>query len=76
MLPGEQQARFKRYNPSIHNWSKVLVGHIITLKAGEHIFLKGYDVNNCQDFDRLLSASQQCEPHFFKNISHERAHVR
>ena len=76
MLPGEQQARFKRYNPSIHTWSKVLVGHIITLKAGEHIFLKGYDVNNCQDFDRLLSASQESEPHFFKNLSHEHAYVR
>ena len=53
MLPGEQEVQFKRYNPSIHTWSKVLVGHIITLKAGEHIFLKGYDINNCQDFVRL-----------------------
>jgi hypothetical protein len=76
MLPIDQQARFKRYNPSIHTWSKVLVGHIITLKAGEHIFLKGYDVKNCQDFDRLLSASQQCKPHFAKNLSHERTYVR
>ena len=76
MLPGEKQARFKKYNPSIHTWSKVLVGHIFTLKAGKDIFLKGYDVNNCQDFDRLLSASQQCEPHFVKNLSHECTYVR
>jgi hypothetical protein len=76
MLPGEEQARFKRYNPSIHTWSKVLVGHVITLKAGEHIFLKGYDVNNCYDFDRLLSASQEREPHFFTNLPRERTFVR
>jgi hypothetical protein len=76
MLPGEPQARFKKYNPSIHTWSKVLVGHIVTLKAGEHIFLKGYDVNNCRDFNCLLSASQESAPHFFKNLSHERAYVQ
>jgi hypothetical protein len=76
MLPGEEQARFKRYNPAIHTWSKVLVGHVITLKAGEHIFLKGYDVNICYDFDRLLSASQQREPHFFTNLPRERTFVQ
>ncbi|KAF8227788.1 hypothetical protein L208DRAFT_1294878 [Tricholoma matsutake] len=76
MLLGEQQAWFKRYNPSIHTWTKVLVGHIVTLKASEHIFLKGYDIDNCWDFDCLLSASQESAPHFFKNISHERAYVR
>ncbi|KAF8238676.1 hypothetical protein L208DRAFT_1241506, partial [Tricholoma matsutake] len=76
MLPGEQEVQFKRYNPSIHTWSKVLVGHIITLKAGEHIFLKGYNVDNCQDFDHLHAASQASEPHFFKNLSHECASVR
>ena len=30
----------------------------------------------CQDFDHLLSASQQREPHVFKNLPHERAQVR
>jgi hypothetical protein len=69
MLPGEE-------HPSIHTWSKVLVGHIITLKAGEHIFLKGYDVRSCYDFDHLLSASQECEPNFFTNLPHECASVR
>jgi hypothetical protein len=75
MLPGEQEVWFKRYNPSIHTWSKVLVGHIITLKAGKHIFLKGYNVNNCQDFDCLHTASQVSKPHFSKNLSHEHASV-
>ncbi|KAF8802113.1 hypothetical protein BYT27DRAFT_7307879 [Phlegmacium glaucopus] len=75
MLPGEQQMRFKRYNPSIHTWSKVPVGHIITLKAGKHIFLKGYNINNCQDFDHLLSASQPRKSHFFKNLPHECSYV-
>ena len=76
MLPGEEHVRFKKYNPSIHTWSKVPMDHIVTLKAGEHIFLKGYDVTSCRDFDRLLSASQQREPRFFKNLPNERAHVR
>lgn len=52
------------------------MGHIVSLKAGEHIFLKGYDVTRCQDFDHLLSASQQRDLHFFKNLPHERAQVR
>ena len=68
MLPGKDHALFKKYNPSIHTWSKIPVGHIVTLKANEHIFLKGYDVMSCRDFDRLLSASQQHEHHFFKNF--------
>lgn len=76
MLPNEEQVRFKKYNPTIHTWSKVPIGHIITLTASEHIFLKGYDVNTCQDFDRLLSASQQRSPHFSKNLPYERAQVR
>jgi len=44
---------------------------IVTLKPGKHIFLKGYDVTRCRDFDHLLSASQQCDIHFFKNLPHE-----
>ncbi len=76
MLPGEEHVRFKKYNSSIHTWSKVPVGHIVTLKPGEHIFLKGYDVTRCRDFDHLLSASQQRDVHFFKNLPHERTQVR
>lgn len=76
MLPGEEHVWFKKYNPSIHTWSKVPVGYIVTLKPGEHIFLKGYDVTRCRDFDHLLSASQQRDLHFFKNLPHERAQVR
>jgi hypothetical protein len=77
MLPDENQAQFKKYNPAIHTWSKVPIGHIITLTPGEHIYLKGYDVSNCQEFDRLLSASQHAgEPHFSKNLPYERTYVR
>ena len=75
MLPGEQEVWFKRYNPFIHSWSKVLVGHIITLKACGHIFLKWYDVDNCRDFDHLHAASQASEPHFSNNLSHKCASV-
>jgi hypothetical protein len=76
MSPGQEHTQFKKYNPSIHTWSKVPVGHIVTLKPGEHTFLKGYDVMRCRDFDHLLSGSQQRELHFFKNLPHERAQVR
>ncbi|KAF8219139.1 hypothetical protein L208DRAFT_1216358, partial [Tricholoma matsutake] len=76
MLPSKEHVRFKRYNPSIHTWSKIPVGHIINLKTSEHIFLKGYDVDSCRDFDCLLSASQQCGPHFSKNLPHKCTHVQ
>ena len=66
---------FKLYNTSIHTWSKVQVGHVITLKAGEHIFLKGYDVTHCEGFDHLFTA-QLRPPHFSNNLPRERAHVR
>jgi len=62
MLPGEEHVWFKRYNPSIHTWSKIPVGHIVTLKAGEHIFLKGYDVDSCRDFDHLLQQASNTSP--------------
>jgi len=31
MLPGQEHARFKKYNPSIHTWSKVPVGHVMDI---------------------------------------------
>ena len=72
----DSQARFKIYNTTIHTWTKVRIGHVITIKEGDHIFLKGHDVVLCQDFDRLLSGSQERKPHFFKNLPHEHAHIR
>lgn len=76
LLGDEKEARFKIYNTAIHTWTKVRIGHVITLKDGDHIFLKGHDVVSCQDFDRLLSVSQDRKPHFLKNLPRERAHIR
>jgi hypothetical protein len=72
----EKEARFKMYNTVIRTWTKVRIGHVVTLKDGDHIFLKGHDVVLCQDFDRLLSGSQERKPHFSKNLRQERAHIR
>ena len=66
---------FKLYNTSIRTWSKVQAGHVITLKAGDHIFLKGHNVTHCPDFDRLFMG-QLRTPHFSNNLQHECAHVR
>jgi hypothetical protein len=76
LAPEDTIARFKLYNTSIHTWSKVQVGHVITLKAGDHIFLKGHDIAHCLDFDCLLTIGQHCVPHFSNNLPYERAHVR
>ena len=76
LLGDEKEARFKIYNTTIHMWTKVRIGHVITLKDGDHIFLKGHDVVLCQDFYRLLSGSQERKPHFFKNLPRERAHIQ
>ena len=66
MLQGEEKlTRFKRYNSTIYIWSKVPVRHIIILKACEYIFLKGYDVDNCRDFDRLFSNASPTSPRTF-----------
>lgn len=73
--PDETMSYFKLYNTSIHTWSKVQVGHVITLKAGDHIFLKGRNVTHCPDFDRLFTGQLRA-PHFSNNLQHERAHVR
>jgi hypothetical protein len=71
----ETTSYFKLYNTSIHTWSKVQLGHVITLKAGDHIFLKGHNVTHCPDFDRLFRGQLRA-PHFSNNLQHERAHVR
>lgn len=76
LIGDEKEARFKIYNTAIHTWTKVRLGHVIALKDGDRIFLKGHDVVLCQDFDRLLSGSQDYKPHFFKNLPNERAHIR
>lgn len=75
LLGDEKEARFKIYNTAIHTWTKVQIGHVITLKDGDHIFLKGCDVVLCQDFDCVLSGSQECKLHFFKHLPCEHAHI-
>ncbi|KAF8220161.1 hypothetical protein L208DRAFT_1128145, partial [Tricholoma matsutake] len=76
LAPEDVIAHFKLYNTSIHTWSNVQVGHIIMLKAGDHIFLKGHDVTHCLDFDHLLTIGQHRIPHFSNNLPHEHAHVQ
>ncbi|KAF8240136.1 hypothetical protein L208DRAFT_1068197, partial [Tricholoma matsutake] len=45
LLPGPvEEAHVKKYNTQVHTWSLVPVGHVITLKPGDHVFLKGCNV--------------------------------
>lgn len=64
----QTEARFKIYNMAIHTWTKIPIGYIVTLKHGDHIFLKGHDVVRCKNFDCLLSGNQERRPHFLNNL--------
>jgi hypothetical protein len=76
-LPGPvEETRVKKYNAQIRTWALVPVGHVITLKPGDHVFLKGCNVTYCHDFDTLFSGSQNSKPHFSDNLRQERTHVR
>ncbi|KAF8239823.1 hypothetical protein L208DRAFT_1235938, partial [Tricholoma matsutake] len=76
LVPGmAEETRVKKYNTYVSTWSQVPVSHIITLKPGDHIFLKGRNVTNCLNFDTLHSESQDCKPHFSNNLQQEHAHV-
>jgi hypothetical protein len=74
----EQEVKFRLYNTTIRTWTTVRIGHVITLRDGDHIFLKRPDVIHCLNFDDLLFGSQGRKPHwhFSKNLPHDRAYVR
>jgi hypothetical protein len=72
----EQEVKFRLYNTTIHTWTTVRIGHVITLRDGDHIFLKRANVIHCLNFDDLLSGSQGRKPHFSKNLPHDRTYVR
>ena len=61
---------------TIHTWTTIQIGHIITLRDGDHIFLKRANVIHCLDFDNLLSRSQGRNPHFSRNLPHDHAYIR
>ncbi|KAF8885198.1 hypothetical protein BD779DRAFT_1673833 [Infundibulicybe gibba] len=75
-IAGDDNPCVKLYNHTVMTWTKVKVGHVITLKGRECIFLKALDVTECHDFDNLLSRSKASESHIRKNLPQERAHVR
>ncbi|KAF8232274.1 hypothetical protein L208DRAFT_1195857, partial [Tricholoma matsutake] len=54
----------------------LLSSHVIPLKDGDCIFLKGLHITDCHGFDHLRSDSQQCSPHFSKNLPWEHTHVQ
>ncbi|KAF8232625.1 hypothetical protein L208DRAFT_1271279 [Tricholoma matsutake] len=75
LLADETEGSFKLYNAVIRTWMKVRIGHVITLKDCNHIFLKGHNVIQCHNFDNLHSLSQGSAPHFSKNLPCERAYI-
>ena len=68
--------RVKLFNTSIRTWTKVPIGHVITLRRGDRIFLKALNVSECVTFDALLASSERTDPHISKNLPRERAFVR
>ncbi|KAF8229119.1 hypothetical protein L208DRAFT_1288116, partial [Tricholoma matsutake] len=71
----EQEVKFRLYNTTIHTWTTVQIGYVITLRDGDQIFLKWANIINCLDFDDLLSGSQGHKPHFLKNLPHDCTYV-
>ena len=79
-LLGQAQAEVdnvcvKLFNTSIHTWTKVPIGHVITLQHGDCIFLKALDVSECVSFDALLAGSKHTDPHISKNLPRERTFI-
>ncbi|KAF8219142.1 hypothetical protein L208DRAFT_1342984 [Tricholoma matsutake] len=68
----EQEVKFRLYNMTICTWTTVWIGHVITLRDGDQIFLKWANVIDCLNFDDLLSGSQGHKPHF---SSHDHTYV-
>ena len=61
---------------AIQTWTKVRVGHVITLRYGDRVFLKALDVTDCVNFDALLASSERTDPHISNNLPRERTFVR
>jgi hypothetical protein len=76
LIGPEVEARVNLYKNTLGTWAKVRIGHVITLKEGDRVFLKGLDVSTCANFDRLLSLSNRQVPNFMNNLRQERAFVR
>jgi hypothetical protein len=54
------------YNVSSSIWARVKIGYVITLKSGDHVFLKSAAVRHCKDIESLLrdptaAIIHQCE---------------
>ncbi|EDR02011.1 uncharacterized protein LACBIDRAFT_310190 [Laccaria bicolor S238N-H82] len=68
----------KLYHHQVHTWTKVSVGHVVTPKDGDRIFLKALGISHCLNFDDLLtkSLSQGGSIHIRNNLAGEHAFVR
>jgi hypothetical protein len=68
LIGPEVEARVNLYKNTLGTWAKVRIGHVITLKEGDRVFLKGLDVSTCANFDRLLSLSNRQVLNFMNNL--------
>lgn len=67
----------KLYNQQVNVWTKIKIGHVVTLKAGSHIFLKAVAVTRCEGLDSILSTtSTNQEVHHRRNLAGARKYVR
>ncbi|KAG6913767.1 hypothetical protein DXG01_004445 [Tephrocybe rancida] len=66
--------RIMVWNPTIGSWTRIPVNHVVTLKAGERLFLKNVGVMLCNKFDELV-LPPAASFNIRTNIRQERDHL-
>ncbi|KAF8232729.1 hypothetical protein L208DRAFT_1270644 [Tricholoma matsutake] len=68
LISPEVEVHVNLHKNTLSTWVKVCIGHVITLKEGDHVFLKGLDISTCANFNHLLSLSNCQVPNFINNL--------
>ena len=66
-------------NPRFGTFARVKVGHVITVKENDHVFLKALDITDCAVFDQqceVLTSKTGRPVHLRNNLPGEREYVR
>ena len=58
------------------DWVEVDVGHDVEVQEGQHILLKNWNIQYCEDLHIFLEAcSQYTPPHLYSNLPQEQAAI-
>ncbi|KAG2366722.1 hypothetical protein BDR07DRAFT_1373437 [Suillus spraguei] len=71
---GTDIRKIEVYNECLQCWIPTALSHTISLESGCHVFLRRYDVMQCNDFPELLTASKHISRphHLWFNMRGER----